>query len=119
MRIPQSILTVVLALSATLASAADVTGTWKMAVETPSGTGEPSFILKQEGATVTGTYKGPLGEAPVTGTIKENELTMGYEISASGMDLEVKYIGIVDGNSISGKVSLGAMGDGTFKGTKQ
>jgi hypothetical protein len=119
MRFRQSILIVVVAVSTAVASAADVAGTWKMAVETPAGTGEPSFILKQEGETVTGTYKGPLGEAPVTGTIKGNELTLDYEISASGMELEVKYIGTLDGNSVSGKVSLGAMGDGTFKGTKQ
>jgi hypothetical protein len=119
MRIRQSILIVALAMSTAVASAADVTGTWKMAVETPAGTGEPTFMLKQEGETVTGTYKGPLGEAPVTGTMRGNELTMGYAISASGMELEVQYIGIVAGNSISGKVSLGAMGDGTFKGIKQ
>ena len=30
--------------------------------------------FKQEGKTVTGTYKGQLGEAPVTGTVKGNEV---------------------------------------------
>jgi hypothetical protein len=104
---------------AAAASAADITGIWKMTVETPAGPGEPTFKLQQDGEKITGTYTGSLGEAPVTGIIKGNELSMGYEISAPGIELAVKYIGTVDGNNISGKVSLGAMGDGTFKGTKQ
>jgi hypothetical protein len=31
----------------------------------------------------------------------------------------VKYTGVVDGKNVAGKVSLGEMGEGTFKGTKQ
>ena len=99
--------------------AADVSGTWLMTVETQAGTGNPTFTLKQDGEKVTGTYKGQLGEAPVTGTIKGNALALSYKISAQGTDLEVKYIGTVDGKNVSGKMSLGELGEGTFKGTKQ
>jgi len=105
--------------SATAAWAADVTGTWTMNVETQAGSGSPTFVLKQDGETVTGTYKGQLGEAPVTGTIKGNELAVSYKVSGQGMELEVKYMGTVDGNKISGKLSMGDMGEGTFTGTKQ
>jgi len=35
---------------------ADVTGTWKLSVETPNGTGTPTVILKQDGEKLTGTY---------------------------------------------------------------
>jgi len=101
------------------ALAADVTGTWLMTVETQAGTGTPTFTLKQEGEKVTGNYKGQLGEAPVTGTIKGNELALNYKISAQGTDLVVTYTGTVDGKNISGKVSLGELGEGTFKGIKQ
>jgi len=101
-----------------VAADVNVTGTWTMAVETQAGTGNPTFTLKQEGATVTGQYKGQLGEAPVTGTVKGNELTLNYKVSAQGADLSVTYTGTVDGDTIKGKVSLGELGEGTFTGKK-
>jgi hypothetical protein len=74
--------------------------------------------LQQEGTSVTGTYKGQLGEAPVTGTVKGNELSLSYKINAQGVDLTVTYAGAVDGKAIKGKVSYGEIGEGTFTGTK-
>jgi hypothetical protein len=104
---------------AQLASAADVTGTWIMAVETGAGSGSPTFVLVQKGDALTGSYKGQLGEAQVTGTVTGNDVVIEYKVDAQGQVLAVKYTGKVDGNSMSGKVSLGQLGEGTFKGTKQ
>jgi hypothetical protein len=101
-----------------VAADVNVTGTWNMAVETPAGTGSPTFTLKQEGTAVTGQYQGQLGEAPVTGTVKGNELTLNYKVNAQGTDLSVTYIGTVDGDTIKGKVSLGELGEGTFTGKR-
>jgi hypothetical protein len=100
------------------AADADVTGTWNMNVETQAGPGTPVFTLKQAGKAVTGTYKGQLGEAPVTGTVNGNEVTLKYSINAQGMELTVTYTGTVDGASMKGKVSLGELGEGTFTGKK-
>jgi hypothetical protein len=118
MSIRKTVIAAVLAMAAQVAMAADVTGTWNMTVETQAGSGNPVFTLKQTGDNVTGTYKGQLGEAPVTGTVKGNEVALSYKLEAQGMAIEVKYTGTVDGNNISGKLSLGDMGEGTFKGTK-
>ena len=114
----KSMLVAGLAVLSMAANAADVSGTWNMTVESQAGTGNPVFTLKQAGEAVTGTYKGTLGEAPVTGTLKGNALVLTYNISAQGMDLKVTYTGTVDGTSVSGKVALGDLGEGTFKGTK-
>lgn len=109
-----------LALAATAAFAADanVTGEWTMTVETQAGTGSPHFSLKQEGTNVTGQYKGQLGEAPVTGTVNGNEVTLKYSVNAQGADLTVTYTGTVEGDTMKGKVSLGDFGDGTFTGKR-
>ena len=104
---------------AQVAGAADVTGTWVMAVETGAGSGSPTFVLVQSGEALTGSYKGQLGEAQVTGTVKGDDVTIEYKIDAQGQTLAVKYTGKVEGNSMSGKVVLGTFGEGTFKGTKQ
>jgi hypothetical protein len=104
--------------AAALAADANVAGEWDFTVETQAGTGSPHFSLKQDGTAVTGTYKGQLGEAPVTGTVKGNELTLSFKVSAQGADLAITYSGTVEGDTIKGKVSLGEMGEGTFTGKK-
>ena len=104
--------------AAALAADANVAGEWDFTVETQAGTGSPHFSLKQDGSNVTGTYKGQLGEAPVTGTVKGNELSLNFKVSAQGADLAITYTGTVEGDTIKGKVSLGELGDGTFTGKK-
>ena len=104
---------------AQLASAADVTGTWLMAVETGAGSGSPTFILVQKGEALSGTYKGQLGEAQVTGTVKGDDVTIEYKVDGQAGSLAVKYSGKTDGKTMSGKVSLGQLGEGTFTGKKQ
>ena len=104
--------------SAALAADVNVTGEWTMTVETQAGSGSPTFSLKQEGANVTGSYKGQFGEAPVTGTVSGNEVTLKYSVEGGGQSMTVVYTGTVDGNTMKGKVSLGDFGDGTFTGKK-
>ena len=104
---------------AQVASGADVTGTWIMAVQTSAGSGSPTFILVQKGESLSGSYKGQLGEAQVTGTVKGEEVTIEYKVDGQAGSLAVKYSGKTDGKTMSGKVSLGQLGEGTFTGTKQ
>jgi hypothetical protein len=98
---------------------ADVTGTWKMAVQTQAGTGESTFVLTQNGETITGTYKGRLGEAPVTGEIKEGKIILNYTISAMGREMKVQYSGTVEGDTMKGTIEMGGRGGGSFTGKKQ
>jgi hypothetical protein len=101
-----------------LAADANVAGEWDFTVETQAGTGTPHFSLKQDGSNVTGTYKGQLGEAPVKGTVKGNELSLSFNVNAQGADLAITYTGTVEGDTIKGKVSLGDLGEGSFTGKK-
>jgi hypothetical protein len=104
---------------AQVAAAADVTGTWIMAVETGAGSGSPTFILVQKGEALSGSYKGQLGEAQVAGTVKGDDVVIEYKVEGQAGSLSVKYTGKTDGKTMSGKVSLGQLGEGTFTGTKQ
>jgi opacity protein-like surface antigen len=108
---------VMLATSA-IAADANVAGEWELTVESQMGTSNPHFSLKQDGAKVSGTYKGMLGEAPVTGVVKGNEVTLNLQVNAQGMDLEITYSGTVDGATMQGTVKLGDMGEGKFTGKK-
>jgi hypothetical protein len=101
------------------ARAADVTGTWIMSVQTSAGSGSPTFTFTQKAGVITGTYKGQLGEAPVNGTIKDDDVSWQFNIEAQGVPLTITYTGKVSGKAISGKVSLGQFGEGTFTGSLQ
>ena len=83
--------------AAVLAADANVAGEWDFQVETQAGTGTPHFSLKQDGSNVTGNYKGQLGEAPVTGTVKGNELTINFKVSPQGSELAITYVEIPSG----------------------
>ncbi len=109
----------VLLTTSAIAADANVTGEWDLTVESPAGTGTPHFSLKQEGTNISGTYKGALGQAPVTGTVKGNAVTIQFRVDAQGMEMDVIYKGTVDGASMSGTVTLGDFGEGKFTGKKK
>jgi len=66
--------------------------------------------------TLTGTYKGRFGEAPLKGTVKGNEIKFTLTISPQGQDLQLDYTGTVDGDTMKGKVKFGDLGEGNFSG---
>jgi hypothetical protein len=98
---------------------ANVAGEWNLTVQGPNGTGTPTVNFKQDGETLTGTYKGRFGEAPLKGTITGNEIKVSITISPQGQDLVIEYSGTVDGETMKGKVKFGEMGEGTFTGKKK
>lgn len=101
-----------------LANAADpdasMTGKWNVVTQLPIGSGSPSFDITQDGKQLTGTYRGALGEATVTGSIEGKA----FKISFTASNVECEYAGTLDGDEISGTVALKGLGDGTFKGTR-
>jgi hypothetical protein len=93
-----------------------VTGIWDFTVETNAGSGTPVFILKQEADnSISGTYKGQLGEAPVKGSLKGNEIKLEFTVNS----MTVEYTGTVDGNTMKGKVKLADVAEGTFTAKKR
>jgi hypothetical protein len=109
------ILVFALILSSQAQSKIDLSGTWVVDVQTDMGSGTPTFVLKQEGEKITGTYTGSLGEAPVTGTLKGNVLHLEFSIEGN----RITYDGTASATEITGKVNLADMAMGTFKGARK
>jgi cytochrome c-type biogenesis protein CcmE len=108
-----------LALLSVAAFAADVTGTWQFNVETDAGSGTPTFVLRQTGEELTGTYSGALGEARVKGSVKGDKVEITFQVSPSGDAVTVVYSGTLDGEKkMKGTVKLGDLGSGTFTAQK-
>ncbi|HVS14919.1 MAG TPA: hypothetical protein VMV46_13400 [Thermoanaerobaculia bacterium] len=98
------------------AAAAAVTGTWELTVSLGGGQGgTATFELQEADGQITGTYRGQLGDAPVTGTANGNEISFSFESQAG----KVTYEGTVDGDTMKGKCTYGQLGEGTFEGKKK
>jgi hypothetical protein len=95
---------------------AKVDGRWKMTVETTAGNGSPVFELKHlTDSTLSGTYKGQLGDAAVKGTIRGKKIHLEFEVSAN----IIVYDGTVEGDSMKGLLKLGTMAEGSFTGVRE
>jgi hypothetical protein len=78
--------------------ATDISGTWKFSVDLDTGGhGEPTFVFKQEGDKLTGTYSGPLGEQKVTGTVTGAKAVFGFEVSIDGETGKATYTATIEG----------------------
>jgi hypothetical protein len=97
--------------------ASNVSGTWEAKVVVGAQNGAPIFVLQQKGEKLSGTYKGTLGDAPVTGTAKGQNIVL--EFQASG--LKVIYSGKLsaDGKKMEGTVDYGGQASGTFTAIKK
>jgi uncharacterized protein (DUF2147 family) len=105
-------------LLATSLFAADVTGTWNAKVELGGGQGgSPTFVIKQEGEKLTGTYSGALGDAPLTGSIKGNDVVFNFD--AGGCPVHYEGQLDADGKKMQGKVDYCGQASGTFTATKK
>ena len=107
-------------LVAATALAADVTGTWNATVETPGGTGNPTFALKQDGEKLTGTYTGMLGKADLTGSVKGDKIEFQFEASYEGQKFTIRYSGVIESATrMKGTARFADMGEGAWTAVKK
>jgi hypothetical protein len=100
------------------AAAVDISGKWAFTVETPQGPGSPSFVFEQKGETLTGTYTGFFGTAPLTGTVKGGKVTFTVKTQADGQEISMSYSGEIVGETMKGKVDFSGLGEATFTGKR-
>jgi hypothetical protein len=97
----------------------NISGTWTLTVETPMGARDMKLEATQSGETLTGSIANPQGNMPITGTVKGNDVAFMMKVNAQGMDLQIDYKGMVEGDTMKGTAKFGEFGDGTFTGKKQ
>jgi hypothetical protein len=110
---------VALCLMSMAAWAHDVTGKWTFNVETAAGNGSPTFVFKQAGEKLTGTYTGTFGTAELTGTVKGDVIEFSFEATVLDTKGKVMYTGKIEApDKMSGEVELTGLGKGTWTGKK-
>lgn len=92
----------------------DITGTWDMTAETPQGTMTITATYKQEGETLTGKHVSEMGEAPLKGTVKGNEINYTLSVEGPNGQMNIVHKAKVDGDTIAGTAEIGDMGSIKF-----
>jgi hypothetical protein len=106
-----------LACLSSVVAAADISGTWSAAVTLDAGSGTATFVFKQSGENLTGTYTGQVGTANLTGTVKGSDVEWSFDGGDAG---KVSYKGkLDDAGKITGTAEYGQLGKGTFTAQKQ
>lgn len=107
--------------SAKNASAGACAGTWKIEFQTPMGPQTVTMKLTQNGTQVTGTASDPMSGAdnPISGTCEGGAMELGQKLESPMGPIELKFSGKTSGNTVSGNVAFGPMGESPFTGTKQ
>ena len=101
-------------LAAPAAAQINLTGDWDMTIESPQGTSPAKVTLTQDGEKLSGLFKSPLGELPVTGALTGVDLTIAFSIPIQGQSIEIVMTGKVEGSTLAGKVQFGGFGEGDW-----
>ena len=109
---------VLIALLATAALAADVSGKWKAEFKTPDGqTFETNFDFQVSGGSLNGTVSSQMGESKISeGTVNGDEISFVVVRKREDNEFKMNYKGKVSGDEMKLTISIAQM-DRTFEMT--
>jgi hypothetical protein len=95
-----------------------VDGDWNITMSTPLGERETRLSVKSSGATLSGTQSAEGDTAEIfDGAVNGNDVAWKVSIT-NPMPLTLEFAGKVDGNAITGEMTINPMGSFPFSGTK-
>lgn len=98
----------------------NVTGDWTFTVQTDQGSGSPSITFKQDGESLTGTYNGLFGTAPLKGTLRGTAIEFSFEGEMQGQKVDNVYRGTVEKDEMKGTVAIaGGQLSGSFTASRK
>ena len=105
---------VVLALApaAPIVAQANAAGEWRVTFVVPTGTRSVNMVINQQRASLSGTVINEDGEFPLKGRIADDQVTVVWSVPEAGKLMELTMKGKVSGDSITGTLQLGDVGEG-------
>ena len=100
--------------STILAQGGGDAGAWDVTLNSPQGTFNLQFNLKQDGEKVSGVVKSQRGELPLEGTFKGKEVTLKWTTKYQDNDLPITLTGALDGSTMKGSADYGGFAQGDF-----
>ena len=104
----------ILSASVVFSQVPSIDGDWKMSIAGEKSLA-PTYTLIQKGTALTGTFRAPMGDLPLTGTItNDNKVT--FSTQAGGKSL--KFVGTVSGKTMKGVADFPMKGRKNWTATK-
>ncbi len=110
---------IVMVVPADSQSPANVAGAWTIDLTFLEGESTHTAVIEQDGEDLSGTYKGQYLEGPLRGTVSGNEVRFSGRIRHESTGVSFNYTGTVDGNTMSGTVSMGEYWTADFTAKKK
>jgi hypothetical protein len=93
-------------------------GNWSLVVSTPMGERQATLSAKTDGAALKGSQMAEGNSAEIfDGTVDGNAVAWKVSIT-DPMPMTLEFSGTIDGDKLSGSVTLGAFGSASFSGTR-
>ncbi len=105
---------VIAAFTVAVTAQTDVTGKWNMMFNLETGAAPATMTLTQDGDKVMGSLTSDQGTFEFEVTMSGNTLEWTFELDAGGGAIEIAITGTVDGDAMTGTVSLGGYGGGDW-----
>jgi hypothetical protein len=108
-RVAAALAFVLIAISSTaVAAQTDITGAWLFTLEFPQGKTTVEANIKQTDDKFAGEVATPAGNLQFDGTLVKNEISAVYSLPLHGNVLEIRMVGVVDADTLSGTIEFGA-----------
>ena len=102
----------VLAPAAPIFAQANAAGEWRVTFVVPTGTRSVNMVINQQRASLSGTVINEDGEFPLKGRIADDQVTVIWSVPEAGKLMELTMKGKVSGDTITGTLQLGEVGEG-------
>jgi hypothetical protein len=101
-----------LAPAAPVFAQANAAGEWRVTFVVPTGTRSVNMVINQQRASLSGTVINEDGEFPLKGRIADDQVTVIWSVPEAGKLMELTMKGKVSGDTITGTLQLGEVGEG-------
>src|ERR1051326_3810045 len=91
-----------------------VGGDSDVTVVPPQGPNTPRLSLKQDADKLSGMFKSPMGELPVTGAVTGADVKILFTINIQGQPLDITLNGKATDTTMTGTAVFGTFGEGEF-----
>jgi hypothetical protein len=96
------------------ATPTSVSGDWDVTVVSPQGPNTTRLSLKQDADKLSGMFKSPMGELPVTGAVTGADVKILFTINIQGQPLDITLNGKATDTTMTGTAVFGTFGEGEF-----
>lgn len=97
------------------APAADISGEWDLEMTFAASVVPQRLIFEQKDSALKGTHFASIGSREITGSLHGKEILMRSSYTLQGMRINYEFTGIVNGDTMEGKVSLSEYGMASWK----